>query len=163
MADQSTSPSAPRDATILRIMGNMASLQEMLAEELSNPLLHSHLTMTQLKILLLLRLHGGAGGQELARHLGVSLATMTGIVDRLVAQGLVTRREDPHDRRVRRVELADEGKKIIEELNTAGAAHQRRLLERIDAAGLRTIDEAITIMRNALAAELADRPASPTP
>ena len=37
--------------------------------------------------------------------MGVSLATITGIVDRLAAQGLVTRREDPRDRRVRRVEL----------------------------------------------------------
>ncbi|GAA1768574.1 MarR family winged helix-turn-helix transcriptional regulator [Luedemannella helvata] len=166
MIDQSASrPSATspdeRNVLIERIMSGQQLVQRMLAEDRSNPLLNSHLTMSQLKILLLLRLHGGSGGQELARHLGVSLATMTGIVDRLVAQGLVTRHEDPHDRRVRRIELDTRGREMIDHILTAGEEHQRRLMNRIDLAGLRVIDEAVTLLRTALAAELADRPDGP--
>jgi DNA-binding MarR family transcriptional regulator len=157
------SVASDRDAIIERIMQGQLQMQRMLAEDRSNPLLDANLTMSQLKILLLLQLHGGSGGQELARHMGVSLATMTGIVDRLVAQDLVTRGEDPHDRRVRRIDLAPAGREFIEHLLTAGAEHQRRLLERIDLSGLHVIDEALTLMRTALAAELADAtPDSPT-
>ncbi|GAA1814112.1 hypothetical protein GCM10009682_38930 [Luedemannella flava] len=151
-------PSQERDVLVERIMEGQRAVQRMFAEDLSNPLLNSHLTMSQLKILLLLRLHGGSGGQELARHLGVSLATMTGIVDRLVAQGLVTRHEDPHDRRVRRIELGDEGREMIDHILRAGEEHQRRLMNHIDLAGLRVLDQAVTLMRTALIAELADRP-----
>src|SRR4051794_10847404 len=152
-----------RDMIIERIMQGQLQMQRMFAEDRSNPLLDANLTMSQLKILLLLQLHGGSGGQELARHMGVSLATMTGIVDRLIAQDLVTRREDPHDRRVRRIDLAPAGRQFIEDLLMAGAEHQRRLLERIDLSGLHVIDEALTLMRTALAAELADAtPDAPT-
>ena len=50
---------------------------------------------------------------ELADQLQLSVATAGRSIDRLVAQHLITRREDPHDRRVRLISLSDEGKKII--------------------------------------------------
>lgn len=145
-----------KDALIARIMDGQRQMQHLLAQDRSNPLLASHLTMSQLKILFLLKLRGGAGGQDLAKAMGVTLATMTGIVDRLVAQDLVSRKEDPNDRRVRRVELSPTGSELIDGMITAGAEHQRRLLQSIDTDGLRVLEHAMIIMQEALAAETPD-------
>jgi DNA-binding MarR family transcriptional regulator len=61
------------------------------------------LTMPQLKALVCVAQDGDATHSQVARGLGVSLSTVTGIVDRLSEQGLVTRMEDPEDRRITRV------------------------------------------------------------
>ena len=49
----------------------------------------------------------------LAERLGLTFATAGRAVDRLVGEGFVTRHEDPHDRRVRRVALSAEGRRVI--------------------------------------------------
>src|SRR4051794_31127070 len=135
-----------RDALIASIMAGQRRFQQALARDRSNPFLSVNLTMSQLKILFALRLNGGAGGQELASLMGVSPATMTGIVDRLVAAGYVTRREDPHDRRVRRVELTAGGDELLDTITTAGEEHQRRLLDRMTAAELKVVAGAMRIL-----------------
>jgi DNA-binding MarR family transcriptional regulator len=112
--------------------------------------------MSQLKTLFVLRHHGSSGGQDLARAMGVSLATMTGIVDRLVAQALVERHEDPKDRRVRRVVLSPHGREVVDRIITAGAEHQRRLMQRLDVAALSVLEHASAILEQALAAEAAE-------
>jgi len=139
-----------RDALIAQIMASQRRFQQAFARDRSNPFLSVNLTMPQLKILFVLRLNGGAGGQELAHLMGVSPATMTGIVDRLVAAGYVTRREDSHDRRVRRIELSPSGDELLDGIVTAGEEHQRRLLSDLSLAELRVIAEAMEIMGRAL-------------
>lgn len=56
-------------------------------------------TMPQAKVLYLLEAAGELHMSELVTMLGVSLSTVSGLVDRLVDQGLAERREDPADRR----------------------------------------------------------------
>src|SRR5689334_17012665 len=51
--------------------------------------------------------------RELAALLGCDASNVTGIVDRLEAQGLARREADPHDRRVKRVIATPEGKETI--------------------------------------------------
>ncbi|MFC6901244.1 MarR family transcriptional regulator [Nonomuraea dietziae] len=109
--------------------------------------------MRQLKVVILLSCTGSASGQELAGNLGVGLGTVTGIVDRLVGHGLVTRHEDPHDRRVRRVQLTDAGRALVEEINDAGLRNYRRIMERLDLDSLRSLAD-ITAKIAAIAAEL---------
>src|SRR5262245_65378545 len=112
-------------------MGARRRLAHLFAFTRSDPLLTANLTMPQFRVLLVLALRGGAAGHDLSESMGVSLATITGIVDRLAAQNLVTRREDPRDRRVRRVELTPAGQALIDGIAAAGMANQRRLLDRL--------------------------------
>jgi DNA-binding MarR family transcriptional regulator len=51
---------------------------------------------------------------ELAEHSTLSLSTVTGIVDSLVAKNLVSRVRSDADRRVVRVELTSEGRKMYD-------------------------------------------------
>jgi DNA-binding MarR family transcriptional regulator len=124
-----------------------------MARDRAHPFFSANLTMSQLKILFALRLNGGAGGQELAQLMGVSLATMTGIIDRLVASDHVSRREDPKDRRIRRIELTPQAVKLTDEMIMQGEEHQRQLLSRLTLAELSVVADATDIMQRALADE----------
>jgi DNA-binding MarR family transcriptional regulator len=48
---------------------------------------------------------------ELSRRMMVSNGNVTGLVERLVTEGLVTRRQVPNDRRTHRVRLTDKGRR----------------------------------------------------
>ncbi|WP_116953262.1 MarR family winged helix-turn-helix transcriptional regulator [Jiangella endophytica] len=78
------------------------------------------LSISQFRCLILLRQHTEALPiNELADRLDLTLATAGRNVDRLVAHGLVERREDPQDRRVRLVSLSDAGRTIMTEIDEA--------------------------------------------
>jgi DNA-binding MarR family transcriptional regulator len=57
--------------------------------------------------------------RELAAHLHCDSSNVTGLVDRLTAQGLVERREAPHDRRVRMLAVTPEGARVRDRLGAA--------------------------------------------
>jgi DNA-binding MarR family transcriptional regulator len=132
-------------------MEGQRRFQEAMARDRAHPFFSVNLTMSQLKILFALRLNGASGGQELAQIMGVSLATMTGIIDRLVASDYVSRREDPKDRRVRLIELTPQAVKLTDEMIIQGEEHQRRLLRRLTVAELGIIADASDIMQRVLA------------
>jgi DNA-binding MarR family transcriptional regulator len=52
---------------------------------------------------------------EIAEQAMLSLSTVTGLVDNLVAKSLVRRERSEQDRRVVRIELTDEGKKMYQQ------------------------------------------------
>ncbi|WP_250027458.1 MarR family winged helix-turn-helix transcriptional regulator [Paractinoplanes maris] len=143
MADES-SPGKAR--LIADIMGAQKRLQDLIAEDRADPLFSSHLTLSQLKILMLLARHGSVSGSELAGMLGIGAATLTGMIDRLVVQDLVARAEDPHDRRVRRIALTRAGRDLIGSIFNAGEARMRTLLSRLSAEELDLIAQATTLI-----------------
>jgi DNA-binding MarR family transcriptional regulator len=143
----------PKAKAIERIMRSQRQMTHAFASARSEPLLAANLTMSQLKALLVLADHDAASAHELADALRVGLATLTGIVDRLVAHGLVVRREDPHDRRVRRVVLTVAGRELVDAIIMAGAELQRRLLERLEPAQLAIVEQATELMLGAAAQE----------
>lgn len=65
---------------------------------------------------------------ELAQHTMVTTGGMTKRLDRLEAVGLVTRRVDPGDARVRRVALTERGFDVIDAAYTDHMANEHRLL-----------------------------------
>lgn len=55
-------------------------------------------------------------------------STVSGLVDRLVAAGLVVKERDDSDRRVTRVRLTDESRGMVDELAVVGQAMRQRAL-----------------------------------
>jgi DNA-binding MarR family transcriptional regulator len=78
------------------------------------------LTMPQLKVLFILYADGDASMGRLASALGVTLPTVTGIVDRLVEHEMVQRQEVPHDRRLVLTRLTPRAVDTVERLHQAG-------------------------------------------
>ena len=85
------------------------------------------LTMPQLKALFLAGTPGGASHGQIARALGVTLSTVTGVVDRLVEHGLVERHTDATDRRLSHVVATPAGVELVDRL----WAGRRDLLARV--------------------------------
>lgn len=66
---------------------------------------------------------------ELAVQLGLSMATTGRAVQGLVRADMVTRREDDHDRRVKRVRLSEHGRRFVDGLLQAHRDAVRECLE----------------------------------
>lgn len=78
----------------------------------------SDLTLQQLRVLLHVARHDGLTTNGLRDQLGVTAPTASGLVDRLVDQGLVERRPDEHDRRVRHLVLTEAGLQVVTDLDS---------------------------------------------
>ncbi|CAH0243142.1 MarR family transcriptional regulator [Plantibacter sp. VKM Ac-2885] len=119
------------------------------------PLLKTDLTIAQLKVLsLVVTSEDGATGGGLAETFGVSMATTSKHVDRLVEQGLVTRAFDADDQRVRRIRATELGRAVVLRMMASRpelgsevlrdlATEDLRALEQ----GLRAVDELLRARR----------------
>jgi DNA-binding MarR family transcriptional regulator len=74
------------------------------------------LTRVQMVALILLHRHGKLAMGEAANVLHCDASNVTGIVDRLVAQHLVVRKESAHDRRTKTMELTEKGSKLVADI-----------------------------------------------
>ena len=107
------------------------------------------LTMPQLKVILLLFMTGPARMSDIASALDVSLATATGVVDRLVERDIVQRDSQPDDRRVVLCLLSDKGQKLIGGLWQLARDRARELLGAIEPSKLKLVTEALEAMLEA--------------
>ena len=58
---------------------------------------------------------GKSSVSDISDNLGVTSAAASQMLERLVQQGLILRKEDPNDRRVRQIVLTDKGHQILQE------------------------------------------------
>lgn len=84
-------------------------------------------TITQFRTLVVLRAHGESRLNRLSERLRVNASTALRTVDRLIAGGLVERRENPADRREVRIELTARGRSLVDEVT----ARRREAIETI--------------------------------
>ena len=108
----------------------IALLPQMLrgfARRESNDLSRGKITIPQLGALEYLSARRETPMNELARHLGVTRPAVTGLVDRLIAQGLVGRQGDLSDRRVVRVNLTPKGRRALENI----WGQKRRMIQQV--------------------------------
>jgi ATP-binding cassette subfamily B protein len=82
------------------------------------------LSLVHLHLLTILEAHGPQSMSKLADALGVSVASATGIVDRMESKHLVERRPDPDDRRVVMVHMLERGAVTFQKV----AQHRRKSL-----------------------------------
>ncbi|HLC28223.1 MAG TPA: MarR family transcriptional regulator [Dehalococcoidia bacterium] len=114
------------------------------------------LTMTQLRLLFLLRLEDGLSAGAIADRLGVTPSTLTRIMDRLVRSDLVRREEDGNDRRLVRHRLTAEARRTIEEMERFGRARMDRMLAQLGPEELERVVLALRDLAGALEATEAE-------
>ena len=115
-----------------------------LPEETSS-LLDYDLTLQQLRVFAFILTRERLAISEVAEALGIRPNVATGIIQRLVDRGLIERREDPVDRRRRRLTVTDRGFALIDELKDIVLAKGRELLDRLG-------DEQLAQLRDIFAA-----------
>ncbi len=121
------------------------ALMQRLAAGHEPEFLEIDITMPQAKILYLLGASGELHMSDIVHRLGVSLSTVSGLVDRVVDHGLATRRDDPADRRQVVVALTPAGHEFIDRFRELNARQLRALLAVLD-------DDDLALVRDGLAA-----------
>ena len=107
------------------------------------------LTMPQLKVVLLLFLNGPTRMSEIASALDVSMATATGVADRLVEREIVIRESEPEDRRVVLCRLSDKGQNLIGGLWQLARNRLRELLGAVEPSKLLLLIESLEALLQA--------------
>jgi len=111
--------------------------------------LHIDITTSQLKVVLLIFISGHIRMSDIASELGVSLATATGVVDRLVERGMLIREGDAEDRRVVLCRLSDEGEKLISGVWQLSRDQLGEMMRTMTPPQLRLITEALQLLLQA--------------
>jgi DNA-binding MarR family transcriptional regulator len=95
-----------------------------------------NLTRAQIKSLFYIDREKDANFRKLATALGVSPSNVTGIIDRLVVQGLVTRNDDMGDRRVVFLRTTKKGEALIADLRENRTKQLSAILEHMSSESL---------------------------
>jgi len=109
------------------------------------------LSMPQFGILMRLYHEEVCGITDISRHMGVTNAAVSQLIDRLVEKQLIERSEDPADRRAKKIVLTPKGRELVE----SGAKQRSLLVEKLAArltseqqeAVLRTFPEMIKALK----------------
>jgi DNA-binding MarR family transcriptional regulator len=118
-----------------------------------HPWLHLELTREQLRVMFLLSFKGRRSPGEVAASFGVPRANVTSIIDRLVGKGLISRQENPDDRRSCILSLTEAGKSQVERLREIGVAKINRVLERMPDSALVSLQMGLAALIKALEEE----------
>src|SRR6201989_69791 len=107
------------------------------------------MTRAQWAVLARLESNEGLKQSELAEMLDLQPITLTRLVDRLCASGLIERRADPADRRVKRLYLTAHARPLVDRLDELGNDLMGSVLEGFDAKAIeRMIAELAGVKEN---------------
>ncbi len=105
--------------------------QEKISEE-------EGLTMPQLRTIAQLCKHDGISQAELAGLIESDPMTMSGILERLEAKGMVRRGVHPTDSRVKTVQVTDEARTVLKTVRDKGMAYEPQVFKNISAEEIKT-------------------------
>src|ERR1051325_6804444 len=124
------------------ITARLRSVRRGLLQAARAELTRSGLTGAQLNVVSLLGARGAMSLSDLSHELALGHSTVSGIIDRLQARGIVQRRPHPTDRRYTLVSLTDKlsnrapamiahgpGSRLVDALANASPAERRTMLE----------------------------------
>jgi DNA-binding MarR family transcriptional regulator len=120
---------AEKPDLIQPIMQKIAEIYKLIGPAVPEEWLSSDITVTQLRLVLVLQTFGPLRMSDIASKLNVTLPTTTIIVDNLVRKNLVLRETNPQDRRLVICKLSAEGEALIGKLWGSGRMAIEKLLE----------------------------------
>ena len=108
-----------------------------------------HLTMPQLKIMVGLSRRGPQRMGALARSLGVSAPTASGVLERMVQRGYVRREGSAEDRRVTIITLTERGTTIMRRLFAAQQNAFARTFQHLSVSEIAVVVSALELLAKA--------------
>jgi DNA-binding MarR family transcriptional regulator len=113
-------------------------------------------TRSQWWVLAFLSRADGMSQVALAEELDLGKVALGGLIDRLEKTGLVSRRPDDDDRRVKRVFLTKKSHALISEIRNSVSETEKIIIDQINDADLRATVRALRKMKENLLAMLAE-------
>ena len=115
-----------KEDLIQNVIESMAQVQR---PSMNNSWKELGLSHAQVSMLHLLYHHSGASVKQVAEYLGISKSAVSQLLEPLADKGYVSRRQDPHDRRVARLQLSAKGMSLLKKLAKYKFAGLRSALE----------------------------------
>lgn len=106
-------------------------------------------SLPQLATLLLLDEGNEPTIKQVAELLGRSVSTTSRLLDLLVERGLVSRREDEHDRRAKRIAITEQGRTLIATLERQRAETQLAVMEHLSVEERAEVARAMALLAEA--------------
>ena len=117
------------------------------------------MTRAQWAVLARLESNEGLKQSELAEMLDLQPITLTRLVDRLCASGLIERRADASDRRVKRLYLTAQARPLMDRLAALGQDMMESVLEGFDVPAIERMITELSRTKENLKAAIARKPA----
>lgn len=111
-----------------------------------------------LHLVSMLERHGGMPMSRIAELLDVSLSATTGIIDRVEERGLVERTRLADDRRVVFVQVTDQGRRVLEDVEVLRSEMLGSILGRLAPDRLHALAETLGDLRRAVDDAMTDEP-----
>lgn len=108
-----------------------------------NEMAREELTEVQLSCLRFVSLHPEPSVGEIADGLRISNAASAKLIDRLVKKNLLSREEDPQDRRVLKIKLTTDGRKLLEAINIMELQQFNGILQQMSKENLQKLAEGL--------------------
>jgi DNA-binding MarR family transcriptional regulator len=138
-----------KEELIAQIIEAQRRMNRVIRERTLDSWVKLNLTIPQLKSLFYISRHGSVNPTGLASGIHVTPANVTGIVERLVEQGLLTRMPDADDRRVLWLRLTEQGEALLANLRDVRAGEMHRILGRLSTENLSLLARAFDILAQA--------------
>ncbi|MBD2344683.1 MarR family winged helix-turn-helix transcriptional regulator [Anabaena subtropica] len=106
------------------------------------------LSIPQLRSLAYLNRYPGASLSDLAEHLGVTSATASATIERLVQRDLVQRIHHPQERRRIVLTLTEEGKSILQQSLDQTRTQIADLLKGLTAEEISSVEKGLALLKN---------------
>lgn len=134
----------------MELIGEIIQLERQISRALRKDELEAwmnlNLTIAQLKSLFFISNKKSTNLTMLAQALRVTPSNVTGIVDRLVEQGLVSRKENPENRRVLILEVTEKGEALVASLRERIADQLSKVLSRLSEEQLSTLAQGLKFL-----------------
>ena len=130
----------------------LAELNQMSFRDFQGALKRFHsgsLSIVHLNLLMLLRFNGPLTMSRLAELLDVSVASATGIVDRMEKKGVIERKRSDEDRRVVEVHVSDQGEQVFIAMQAERQAQMARMLSGVSDQDLNALLTGLRAVREA--------------
>jgi DNA-binding MarR family transcriptional regulator len=130
-----------------KVINQITELQRRMSQVLLPFALHAwrelEVPLAQLKSLLIITSKGETNYRTLAEDLGVTPGDVTGLVERLVSQGLVNRKPSPKDRRIVLLQASDKGRQLLADLMESQTQHTIRILKYLSLQELQSLSQGL--------------------
>ena len=145
-----SSTNAPgRKALVDDVLGE---LNQISFRDFQGALKHWHagtLSLVHLNVLMLLRFNGPMTMSRVAETLDVSVASATGIIDRMEKKGVIERRHSDEDRRVVEVHVTQGGEAVFSTMQAERQARMSKMLSDVSEPDLQALLTGLRAVREA--------------
>jgi len=135
-----------KEELIQSILTLADNLFRQLLPTVPKELLTLDISMSQLKVMLLLFINGPLNMSNIAASLDVTLPTASSLIDRLVEKDYIERENISDDRRVVLCRLSENGQKAINGIWDSGRVRSREILEKMNLANLEMFFKVLSAM-----------------